>query len=374
MISSPHLFTMNLSSRIPPLLQPYVQLPHDDSLLLLTSTLGASANWLLARFLCDALSTRTQDGGADEGRNVVLVSWMRDYDFWRQEARKGAGLDLERLKREKRFAFVDGLIGLVMGDAQAQQSQAQSRPQQSQPGLHSARPTKETDLPQRSAQILAARGSPGRVVPSRGPPVPPAQPIRPAPSTTAPSLTTPTSQSTGHFILTSLDLTHLKTTLTSAMSSLASTPARKTLLILDTPDLPLALTPTSPSALTSLILQFHTLPTVSHILTHLHADTPLLSESAPAQPLEISHYNFLTKMAHMSARILGTRVLDTGVARDVSGVVRVTEQRLGWHNLGLEVGERRGEGRGEGRGKEFLYRVLGDGSVRVFERGAGGEG
>ena len=50
---------------------------------------------------------------------VVLVSWLRDYDFWRVEARKGGGLDLERLRREKRFAFVDGLSGLVMG-AQAQ--------------------------------------------------------------------------------------------------------------------------------------------------------------------------------------------------------------------------------------------------------------
>ncbi len=100
---------------------------------------------------------------------------------------------------------------------------------------------------------------------------------------------------------------------------------------------------------------------------------PLLSESTPAQPLEISQYNFLTKMAHMSARILGTRVLDTGVARDVSGVVRVTEQTLGWQNLGLEEGERRGDG-GGGKGREFLYRVMGDGSVKVFERGAGGDG
>lgn len=78
-------------------------------------------------------------------------------------------------------------------------------------------------------------------------------------------------------------------------------------------------------------------------------------------------------MAHMSARILGTRVLDTGVARDVSGVVRITEHRGGWGDIGLEEeqeGGRRGEERG---GREFLYRVKGDGSVRVFERGAGGE-
>lgn len=75
----------------------------------------------------------------------------------------------------------------------------------------------------------------------------------------------------------------------------------------------------------------------------------------------------------MSTRILGTRVLDTGVARDVSGVVRVTEQRIGWIDLGLEDEERTRDGDG-GKGKEFLYQVRGDGSVKVFERGAGGDG
>lgn len=78
-------------------------------------------------------------------------------------------------------------------------------------------------------------------------------------------------------------------------------------------------------------------------------------------------------MAHMSTRVIGTRVLDTGVARDVSGVVRVTEQRCGWMGLGLE-GEEEGGRAEEGKGKEFLYQVKGDGGVKVFERGAGGEG
>jgi elongator complex protein 6 len=76
----------------------------------------------------------------------------------------------------------------------------------------------------------------------------------------------------------------------------------------------------------------------------------------------------------MSRRILGVRVLDTGVARDVSGVIRITEQTVGWTDLGLED-EKGKDNRGEsGKGKEFLYQVKGDGSVRVFERGAGGEG
>lgn len=76
----------------------------------------------------------------------------------------------------------------------------------------------------------------------------------------------------------------------------------------------------------------------------------------------------------MSRRIIGTRVLDTGVARDVSGVVRVTEQKIGWGGLGLEGDDGKFDAGDSEKGKEFLYQVKGDGSVKVFERGAGGEG
>ncbi|KAF3051692.1 hypothetical protein E8E11_011090 [Didymella keratinophila] len=372
---------MNSSTRIPPLLQPYVKLTRDDSLLLLTSTLGASANWLLIRFLCDALSNTPQNGGADEGHNVVLVSWMRDYDFWRQEARKGAGLDLERLKREKRFAFVDGLSGLVMGegkDAQTQKAPGRPtpsmppRPQQPQTGFHPARVTPVIDKPQGTGNILPVRGPPGRTIPARGPPAP-AQPASPATAVIPPSQPSASSQTPGHFALTSLHLAHLKTTLTSAITSLSTpTTTRKTLLVLDNPDAYLALSSTAPSTFISLLLQLHATPSISHILTHIHADTPLISPSAPAQPLEISQFNLLTKLAHMSTRVIGTRVLDTGVARDVSGVVRVTEQQTGWQGLGLEQEGILKED-DAGKGREFLYQVKGDGSVKVFERGAGGE-
>jgi elongator complex protein 6 len=186
------------------------------------------------------------------------------------------------------------------------------------------------------------------------------------------------SQTTpGVYTLKSLDIAHTKTTITSAISALSSspsTPQRKTLIILDNPDLLLALEPTTkPSALTSLILALHSLPTVSHVLAHVQADNPLLSLSTPPQPLELAHHNFLVKLGHMSRRIMGVRVLDTGVARDVSGVVRVTEQRTDWRGLGFEDEGEKSDA-DAGRGKEFLYQVKGDGSVRVFERGAGGDG
>lgn len=62
---------------------------------------------------------------------------------------------------------------------------------------------------------------------------------------------------------------------------------------------------------------------------------------------------------------MALRLLDTGTAKDVSGVVRITE-REGWDRR--EGREGNGEGLREG-GKELLYYVGQDGGARVFERG-----
>lgn len=53
---------------------------------------------------------------------------------------------------------------------------------------------------------------------------------------------------------------------------------------------------------------------------------------------------------------MGVRELDTGVARDVSGVLR--------------IGHGGGEGAQEVEEKEVLYFIGGDGGAKVFERGA----
>lgn len=57
--------------------------------------------------------------------------------------------------------------------------------------------------------------------------------------------------------------------------------------------------------------------------------------------------------------MLTLRLLDTGVAGDVSGVLRMS-----WSTATEAWGEEVEEER------ELLYRVFGDGEVRVFERGA----
>jgi elongator complex protein 6 len=56
---------------------------------------------------------------------------------------------------------------------------------------------------------------------------------------------------------------------------------------------------------------------------------------------------------------MSLRLLDTGTARDISGVIRI--------NVGEGVEMEQGDQKMETR--ELLYFVAGDGNVRVFERG-----
>lgn len=86
----------------------------------------------------------------------------------------------------------------------------------------------------------------------------------------------------------------------------------------------------------------------STVLT-FSADDPLLHSQATT--LEKEHAALVLSQTHAAGRLLALRMLDTGTAKDVSGVVRITGQMDGEE------------------GKEFLYYVAADGSVKVFERG-----
>lgn len=86
----------------------------------------------------------------------------------------------------------------------------------------------------------------------------------------------------------------------------------------------------------------------------LSADAPLINSQQT--PLETNHAALVLGMAHQADYIMSLRLLDTGTARDVSGVVRIT--------LGEEADV---EGR-QLEEKELLYFVGGDGAVKVFER------
>jgi elongator complex protein 6 len=80
---------------LPPLLAPYVSALPESSLTLASSILGATSNWLVLRFLHAALSSPSPNAtfGADElqsgtKKKVVLVSFLRSYDFWKTEAKR----------------------------------------------------------------------------------------------------------------------------------------------------------------------------------------------------------------------------------------------------------------------------------------------
>lgn len=82
-----------MSSRIPPLLEPYLALPPEASLILLTSVLGASSNWLVQRYLHSALLSQdaTSEISPEEETKVLLVSFMRDFSFWKENGRRLVG-------------------------------------------------------------------------------------------------------------------------------------------------------------------------------------------------------------------------------------------------------------------------------------------
>lgn len=90
----------------------------------------------------------------------------------------------------------------------------------------------------------------------------------------------------------------------------------------------------------------------------LSADQPLVSNHQT--PLESDHAALLLGTAHQADFIMSLRLLDTGTARDVSGVLRITAGDRTEEDLDIQ---KRIEER------ELLYFVGGDGGVKVFERG-----
>ena len=88
-------------------------------------------------------------------------------------------------------------------------------------------------------------------------------------------------------------------------------------------------------------------------------DGPLLHSQQT--PLEVEHAAFVTGLIYQAYLVMSTRLLSTGGARDVSGVLRVSR--------GGSVDDL--EDKVEVEEKEVLYLVGGDGNVKVFERGAG---
>jgi len=97
----------------------------------------------------------------------------------------------------------------------------------------------------------------------------------------------------------------------------------------------------------------------------LPADSPFLppTSTAPATPpptpLEAATASFTLSQAHLARLVLSVRELETGAARDVSGVLRATRGG-GFEYDDGEDGERLGEG-------EWRFLVGRDGGVKIVE-------
>ncbi|KXG46093.1 uncharacterized protein PGRI_049490 [Penicillium griseofulvum] len=339
---------------LPPLLASYVSNLPVSSLTLVSSILGATSNWLVLRFLHAALSSPSPNAafGSDELNNgikkkVVLVSFMRSYEFWRTEAKR-LGLDLARLADKQQFAFIDGLSELFYAP------EATATPSISPAGLGSS---PRTSLPMRSA--------PG-VVPGRSP--------HPAVSTAsgARGNITPKQAEPGiakklHFSgrgLASLDA--LEKDLLSVIEQQKSTmeDGDELLLIIDQPDLLLAATGPSMGIGATEMSEW-----ITALQQHAHATVLTLATDAPlihnasisggqwATPIETEHAALVIGLAHRARSVMQLRTLDTGAAKDVSGVLRIS--RGGGLNSEEETLEER----------EALYFIQRDGGVRVFGRG-----
>ncbi|KAJ6114814.1 hypothetical protein N7486_000592 [Penicillium sp. IBT 16267x] len=338
---------------LPPLLTSYLSSQPESSLTLISSILGATSNWLVLRYLYSALNNSHSSNAAlgfDEShdgakKKVVLVSFLRGWEFWRAEAKR-LGLDLARLSDKKQFAFVDGLSELFCA-----------------PQIANAAPSPSSNN----------AGFPARTtLPHRGP--------LGAVSGRAPAPTVPASRNDNVArnpaelgVATKL---HLSGRGTAALDALekdiiaviqqlkaANDKSEEVLLILDQPDFLLAATGASmgirATEMSEWVMGLQ--QTVQSTALTLAADSPLIHNAAAsgnqgATPVEAEHAAFAIGLAHRASSVMQLRTLETGAARDVSGVLRIS----------------RGGGLSGANGldeKELLYYIQRDGGVKVFGRG-----
>lgn len=104
---------------------------------------------------------------------------------------------------------------------------------------------------------------------------------------------------------------------------------------------------------------------VHSTLITLSADSPLMHYEESGNPLEVEHTSLVVGMAYQARIVMQLRGLETGVARDVSGVLQINRGTSFKNSAGLK-----GSGQEDSlEPKEVLYYVQADGAVRVFGRG-----
>lgn len=98
------------------------------------------------------------------------------------------------------------------------------------------------------------------------------------------------------------------------------------------------------------------------------ADSPLIHNASEfshqqATPLEKEHAAFAVGLAHRAQMVVQLRNLETGAARDVSGVLRASKGGA-WSESDSST-----DTESKWEEKEVLYFIQRDGSVNVFGRG-----
>ncbi|EEP75603.1 predicted protein [Uncinocarpus reesii 1704] len=273
---------------------------------------------------------------------VVLVSFLRGWEFWRGEARR-LGIDLAKLANERKFAFVDGLTGLFSHEV--------AHPTSTPIALHGRPPA-----PHASRFVAAARAPPAS---------------RPAPVHQKSS-----GPTTLHWSMAG-KLEAIERDIISAIESLKShageddrvSSTEDVLLVIDQPDMLLAAT--GPEAGIGAVEVKDMIMGLRQLFQHVHstlltlaADAPLIHSEEQRTPLELEHASLVVTMAYQARMVMQLRGLETGVARDVSGVLQI--------NKGVSfanTSDSKHMGEDDIEPKEVLYYVQSDGAVRVFGRG-----
>ncbi|KAL8807386.1 MAG: hypothetical protein Q9182_000725 [Xanthomendoza sp. 2 TL-2023] len=302
---------------IPPLLSTHLHYtPPRGFLSLVTSVLGASANWIVLRHIFAALQHPSGDQGQDTA--VIVVSWLRGSDFWRDGAKKLVGQNFHITRLCIRSSLAGSFLIVVLNL------------------LHMVYSIVTLCF---FAHLLGVQGL---NVSQNG------------------SITFIDALQSG-LGLQSDGIGEVECSLLKAIDEAKATSSR-ILLVLDGIDFLLAASEAGVDAVLDTIweLQEH----VHATIVSASADFPLIQ--AQNTPLELNHASLVTSVAHQAKVLWSVRELDTGSARDVSGVLRITRGPA----MEFEAdGNSSKEGVEEDE-KELLYFIAGDSGVRVFERGS----
>ena len=161
-------------------------------------------------------------------------------------------------------------------------------------------------------------------------------------------------------------LAETEQSISNSVTKLSNGDDKRICLVLDSPDVLFAITSVTAQQLNNLVLKLRSL--VYSTVIACSADLPFLSAAATSggkvsSPIEAETASFITQQAHAARCVMSVRELDTGAAKDISGVLRVTR--------GGDADDLDNDSKRQDLPEmEALYLVQRDGNVKVFQRGA----